>query len=208
MDNTKRFLTWPPTIVLYAVLLGLLTAYAIWFQPSWPFALAAILLALGLGIGWIPFGTRSKAFQDKLLGKAPGPAGLQASLRGATPAFARAALECESLIAGISRDFKESAFGPDLAALLERMPELARENARLSALFRSYGSGDQRERMAAILKRQEDAMRSQAEGLRSFAGKLALMEAGRPAADGGMGLGDLNRAVDELLKEAGNERAT
>lgn len=209
MKKLRVFLRYPPTVAALAVLTAATLAYLFWFAPGLPFVAAALALDIALCIAWFGIATNSKHF-SAYVSRMPYESGaedLESLVGGCSEGFRARALECASLVERIRKDFPGTDFEEDLGLFVSRLKELARENARILALSRSYGTREQQQRMAGIVRGQEAAILAQLESLRAFSGNLSLLEAdragsGSDATEATESLKYINQGMEEMLKEA------
>jgi len=192
-------------LVVVAVFHGL---YAWWFHPSALMQGAAVLVDLvSLGIG-VTLALTSPGFR-KFVNRTPleeKKSELKKLLAGCTERFRELALQCMTLIGTVGREFSDQRYGSELADLVSNLVRLAGSNTELHHRWKAFGTPGQKAAMERHLEAQARSLETMQASLKELAGNLSLIDAtSDQSAASTEGLRDINRGLEELMKEWSNE---
>lgn len=204
----RYLVTLPGAWLALLLLAGLQALFAWWFHPS-PGMLGVAALAdiasLSLGVS---LAVRSPAFAA-YVNRVPlsrKRAEIEGHLGACAEEFQAPARECLRLMDTLGTEFSDQGYEAEMGALLGNLSLMAQSNAELVRRSRTLGTQEQKQRMADHIGAQVKTIEQMRTSLNRLAGNLALIEASADQqAASAVGLRDVNRGLEELLKEWDHE---
>ncbi|GBC63933.1 hypothetical protein DENIS_4933 [Desulfonema ishimotonii] len=174
----KIFISFPATWLVVFLTVMAEWGFEFWFQPPLFLRLSAAGLGVFFLLLWPVIFIRSDVFRRKYnhIPEIPEIRSLEALLVPCHPSFRQPATECLALVGKIRKEFRAGAFQEEVDALLRNLAELARNHTELLERSRQFGTQQQKEAMARLLKEQGQSVDSSLTALRRFSGNLTLFD--------------------------------
>jgi signal transduction histidine kinase len=149
-----------------------------WFQPGRAMAAASGGLGLLLLALWPVIYIRSEVF-DRRYYRSPEAVNsedLEKRLEACHLSFRKPALACLALARQIRQEFTHAEFQDEVESLLGNLNELTRNHVELLDRSRRFGTPEQKETMARLLRDQADSVENSLTALQRFSGNLTLFD--------------------------------
>ncbi len=196
--------TWAALVVVVA----LHALFSWWFHPSIAMqgvALLADIVCLGFGV-FLALGSQAFGRFVNALPSEERNAEIHRILPSCTERFRDLARQCLALIDRIGKEFKDQDYGEELGTLVSNLRRLAESNSELNRRWQAFGTPEQKRAMGQRLEAQAGSLQTMLGSLKELAGNLSLIEASsEPSTASAAGIRDINRGLEELMKEWGHD---